>query len=359
MSDILIETNRILEAFSNLNSKDDSNKISSNKVESNINGTQKYKTLANSNREAFKFLKRTNNKENIRKNSNNKENIDVNLRKNKASSSLKDKQDSNRDYIIADNSKENVSSKDSKQNDIEKIINDLRRAYNEMRKERIQTEKETEHLEHKLKMLQSEELRAYKKFQNEKKFKEEWDNARQKTNDFRRFLNEAKCKKKLEIESMSKRIKEMREYIQRSSNVRKMMKFQENRLFNLQMKQNKIENGELRRSMIKEDSQRNKRMAESVKINEKRSHITKKVIDEEKRMRIKKELEDKLNEERIKKRLFELKLYSLEEIEDDLINKLRNSEEPSLDYIESKFRSVSTGGDSRKKAKDKLKNSVK
>jgi hypothetical protein len=101
----------------------------------------------------------------------------------------------------------------------------------------MKTEKDTEHLEHKLKMLQAEELKAYKKFQNEKKFKEDWEFARQKTTDFRKFLNEAKNKKKQETDEMSKKIKEMREYIQRSLNVKKMMKFQENRLNNLQMKQ--------------------------------------------------------------------------------------------------------------------------
>jgi len=235
---------------------------------------------------------------------------------------------------------------------MEKVITNLRNAYHEMKKERIKTEKDSEFLEHKLKMHQMEELKAYKKYQNEKKFKEEWDSARQKTIDLRRFLNETKSKRKQEIEETNKKIKEMREYIQRSSNVKRLMKFQENRLSNLQMKQKKIENSELRRSLINEESLKNKRMAESVKINQKNYLEKKKLNGEEKKKKIKKELEEKLYEEQKKKKMVEIKLNSLEEIETDLIRKLRKSEEQSIDKKETKYRSLSTGGSSRKKKGD-------
>jgi hypothetical protein len=247
--------------------------------------------------------------------------------------------------------KEPSASKDLKDGDMEKVIHDLRNAYMDMKKERLKTEKDTEHLEHKLKMLQSEETKAYKKFQNEKKFKEEWDQARQKTQDFRKFCNEAKNKKKTETEDMSKKIKEMREYIQRSSNVKKMMKFQENRLSNLQMKQKKIENCELRRSLIKEESLRNRRMAESVKHSEKNFLEKKKIEEDEKKRKVKKDLEEKLMEEQKKKKIFETKLNSLEELESGLMKRMKCSEENSCDKADTKYRSVSTGGSSTKKKK--------
>ena len=249
--------------------------------------------------------------------------------------------------------KENPLCKDRepKDNKMEKVIHTLRNAYTEMKKERLKTEKDSEHLEHKLKMLQSEELNAYKKFTNEKKFKEEWETARQQTMEFRKFLNEAKTKKKQETDDVSRKIKETRNYIQRSMNVKKMMKFQENRLNNLQMKQKKIENSELRRSMIKEENTKNKRMAESVKIREKTFTEKKKLTDDDKKKKIKRDLESKLMDEQRKKKLFESKLNSLEELECGLLKRMKNSDDQILEK-DSKYRSVSTGGNStsRKKA---------
>lgn len=109
-----------------------------------------------------------------------------------------------------------------------------------MKKERVKTEKDSKLLENKLKMLQTEELRAFKKFSKEKKFKEEWEAARQRTLDFKNELNHNKFQKKQETYQNSIKIKEMRESIQKSLNDKKMMKFQENRLNNLQLKQKKI-----------------------------------------------------------------------------------------------------------------------
>ena len=131
--------------------------------------------------------------------------------------------------------------------EIEQQLLDLRTAYGEMKRERVRTEKDTQLLQNKLKMLQTEELKAYKNFTKEKKFKEEWDTARLTTTEFknslmqvRYFYNQSKIKKKEDTFEMGIKIKEMRENIQRSLNDKKMMKFQENRLSNLQMKQKKI-----------------------------------------------------------------------------------------------------------------------
>ena len=247
--------------------------------------------------------------------------------------------------------KENMLNKDQNDNNMEKVIHNLRSAYTEMKKERLKTEKDLEHLEHKLKMFQTEELKAYKKFTNEKKFKEEWEYARHQTQEFRKFLNDAKTKKKQETDGVSKKIKETREYIQRSINVKKMMKFQENRLNNLQLKQKKIENCELRRSMIKDENTKNKRMAESVKNREKTITKMRKLIEDEKKNKVKRDLEDKLLEEQRKKKIFESKLSSLEELETGLLKRMKNSDDHSLEK-ESKYRSVSAveNYSSRKKA---------
>jgi len=230
--------------------------------------------------------------------------------------------------------------------DLDKVIANLRIAYQEIKKERVKTEKDTDYLEHKLKLLLTEEMNAYKKFQNEKKFKEEWELARNKTQEFRKFINEAKSKKKHESEEMSKKIKEMREYIQRSTNVKKMMKFQENRLSSLQMKQKKIENGELRRSMMEEKCQKNKRMAESVKLREKNYLEKKKLDGEEKKKKLKKELEVKLMTEQFMKKLFKERLNTLEEQESGLLKKIKTSEE--ISKSDRKYRSLSTGSSSKK-----------
>ena len=112
--------------------------------------------------------------------------------------------------------------------------------YTEMKKERVRTEKDSHLLENKLKMLQTEELKAYKKFSKEKKFKEEWESARNQTLEFKNELSHSKFQKKQETFENGKKIKDMREGIQKSLNDKKMMKFQENRLNNLQLKQKKI-----------------------------------------------------------------------------------------------------------------------
>ncbi len=296
-----------------------------------------------------------------KKDNSNQENIDVNIKTNPNKETLNtiEKENLNKHNAISSLRKESKESISSKDNEMEKAIKNLRNSYNHMRKERLRAEKDSEVLEHKLKMLQSEELRAYKNYQNEKKFKEEWESARQKTIEFRKYLNETKSKRKKETEEVNRKIRETRDYIQKSVNVKKIMKFQENRLSHLQMKQKQLENCELRRSFIIEESQRNRRMAESVKIKEKKYLEKKKVDDEEKKKKIMKELEGKLEEEQKKKKLYETKLNSLEELEYNLIKKLRNSEEQSLDRNESKYRSVSTNGSSKRKKEEKnLMNSV-
>ena len=123
----------------------------------------------------------------------------------------------------------------------------LRTAYTDMKKERLKTEKDSKLLENKLKMLQTEEMKAYNTFTKEKKFKEVWEAARQRTAEFKNELMQvnfnlikSKIKRKKESYESSIKIKEMRESIQKSLNDKKMMKFQENRLTNLQMKQKKI-----------------------------------------------------------------------------------------------------------------------
>jgi len=256
-----------------------------------------------------------------------------------------------KDSSAVSNSKDASGSKGQNDSELDKVISNLRGAYQEMKKERVKTEKDTEHLEHKLKMLQTEELNAYKKFQNEKKFKEEWDQARLKTQEFKKFCGDAKSKRETEIKEMSKKIKEMREYIQRSTNVKKMMKFQENRLNSLQLKQQKIENDELRRSLIKEESNKNKRMAESVKLREK-NYVEKKKIDgEEKKKNLKKELEAKLMEEQKMKKMFEERLNTLEEKETGLLEKIKTS--AVIESADKKYRSLSSGPGSRTKKTDK------
>ncbi len=134
-----------------------------------------------------------------------------------------------------------------------------------MKKDRVKSEKDSKLLENKLKMLQTEELKAFKKFQIEKKNKEEWEAARQKTVDFKNELNHNKFQKKQETYQNSIKIKEMKEKIQKSLNDKKMMKFQENRLNNLQLKQKKIENEEFRNLVVEEDTKKNKDVADTIK----------------------------------------------------------------------------------------------
>lgn len=193
--------------------------------------------------------------------------------------------------------------------DLEQQLLNLRAAYMDMKKERVRTEKDTQLLENKLKMLQSEELKAYKNFTKEKKFKEEWEAARQRTQEFKNELMESKIKRKQESYEMSIKIKEMRENIQRSLNDKKMMKFQENRLNNLQLKQKKIEGDEVRKEKVKEEIEKAKRIAENVKTREKNFQVQKKQNEIEKMLKMKQELEQKILEEEMKKLQFEVKFY--------------------------------------------------
>jgi hypothetical protein len=249
-----------------------------------------------------------------------------------------------------DMSKESINKSNTKSKENIEVktddISTLRKSYVEMKSDRLKTEKDLEHLEQKLKMLQAEELSALKQFENEKKTKEEYELARQKTVEFKKMMNQAKETKKKETDEMSKKIKDMKDYIQRSMNVKKMMRFQENRLSNLQLKQKKLEIDEKRRSMIKEENTRNKRMAESVKLREKNYLDKKRSVDEEKKMKLKKDLEQKLFEEQRMKKMFENKLTTLEEIESGLLKRIKNSDE--IDKSDRKYRSSSTGADRKK-----------
>ena len=151
--------------------------------------------------------------------------------------------------------------------------------YMEMKKDRVKSEKDSKLLENKLKMLQTEELKALKKFQKEMKNKEEWEAARQKTVDFKNELNHNKFQKKQETHQNSIKIKEMKEKIQKSLNDKKMMKFQENRLNNLQLKQKKIENEEFRNLLVEEDTKKNKEVADSIKSKNKEASDKRKQAD--------------------------------------------------------------------------------
>ena len=286
---------------------------------------------------------------------NNKENIDTNLSINKEIL----KQDNDLSSRISKDNKQKTIS-DQKDKEMEETIINLRNAYTEIKRERLKTEKGIEKLQLKLKIIQADELKSFKKFQREKKFKEEWEHARQKTQEFRKFLNEQKNKKKQETEDLVKKIKDERGYFQKSLYVQKIMKLQESRLTNLLMKQQKIQISELRRSLITEDSLRNKRIAQSVKFIEKTYHEKKKAEEEAKFKKIKKELEDKLMEEQRKKKLSESKLSTLEELEVCLMKKIKNSDEPNVNKSDSRYRSASTGRSmSKKKAHKIISNSSK
>jgi len=241
-----------------------------------------------------------------------------------------------------------VKSKDSMSKD---DVSSLRKSYIEMKSDRVKTEKDIEHLEHKLKLLQAEEFNTLKKFENDKKSKEELDQARMKTMEFKKLLNEIKEKKKKETDEMSRKIKDQKDYMQRSMNVKKMMRFQENRLSNLQMKQKKLEIDEKRRSMIRDENMRNKRMAESVKLREKEYCEKKKTDEEEKKIKLKKELEMKLMEEQLRKKLYESRLMTLEEMESGLMKKIKHTDE--VDKSDRKYRSSSTGAEKKMKSSSK------
>ena len=85
---------------------------------------------------------------------------------------------------------QNYTEGNSQYNDMElemQLLN-LRTAYGEMKKDRVRTEKDTQLLQNKLKMLKTEELKAYKNFTKEQKSKEEWDESRFSTQQFKNSL---------------------------------------------------------------------------------------------------------------------------------------------------------------------------
>jgi len=234
--------------------------------------------------------------------------------------------------------KENII---NKENMPKNEISLLRKSYTEMKNDRVKTEKDIDLLEHKLKILQGEEFKVLKKFEAEKKLKEDDEQTKQKALEQKKLLSELKSKKKKNTTEMSKKIKDMKNYSQSSLNVKKMMRFQENRLSNLQLKQQKLENDEKIRFMMKEENMFKKRMAESVKLREKTYLDKKKTDEEERRIKLKKELEVKLMEEQFRKKMYESRLSTLEEIESGLIKKIKLSE--SFSKSDRKYRSASTG----------------
>ena len=124
--------------------------------------------------------------------------------------------------------------------EIEVELCKLRNLYMEMKKERVKTEKDTRLLENKLKLLQTEENKAYKKMNIEKKSKGDWEQARQKTIEFKAYLSDVKNQRKADEINLNSKIKEMRENINLRITDKKILKLQENRINNLQMKQKKL-----------------------------------------------------------------------------------------------------------------------
>ena len=286
---------------------------------------------------------------------NNKENVDANVCINKENSITENKKFNPNINLNSSTCNEKTSNSNQ---EMEQLIDSLRITYKEMKKEREKVEKDTERLHQKLKIIQSEELKSFNKFQREKKFKEEWDIARQKTLNFKKFLNDEKNKRKHDSEELSKKIKETREYLQKSLYVKKIMKLQENKLTNLLMKQEKIEISELRRSIIKEEYIRNKRIALSVKIDEKTYAERKKSNENAKKMKLLKELQEKLIEEINKKKLSDSKYLTLEELETSILKKMKISEENDFNVPNCNNRSVSTKNIYRdKKEENKLNSS--
>lgn len=133
-----------------------------------------------------------------------------------------------------------------KEGEMDEELCKLRNLYMELKKERHKTEKDTNLLENKLKLLQTEEEKAYKKMNIEKKSKGDWENARKKTLEFKAYLTDIKNQRKKEEQNMNLKIKEMRENISNKQKERKDYKFQESRFNNLQMKQAKLVRSDLK-----------------------------------------------------------------------------------------------------------------
>jgi len=171
--------------------------------------------------------------------------------------------------------------------EIEGQIHNLRTSYNEMKKERLKTEKETKLLENKLKLLQAEEMNAFKKFQIAQKYKEEFEQARLKVIEFKNQLQQMKDYKTKEINEMNKKIKEKREKVQNSLTEKKKTKFQENRINSLQARQKKVENDEIIKNKMEKMKENNKKMVEKIRITERSFSEKRKFVELEKKNEIK------------------------------------------------------------------------
>jgi len=177
--------------------------------------------------------------------------------------------------------------------EIEGQIHNLRNSYNEMKKERLKTEKETKLLENKLKLLQAEEMNAFKKFQTAQKYKEEFEQARLKVIELKNQLQLIKDNKSKEINEMHKKIQEKRENVQKSLTEKKKMKFQENRIHSLQARQKKVEIDEIIKNKMEKMKENNKKMVEKIRITERSFSEKRKVLELEKKMKLKMEIEKK------------------------------------------------------------------
>jgi hypothetical protein len=124
--------------------------------------------------------------------------------------------------------------------DIEEQLLSVRNTYSQMKKDRLKAEKDSKLLQNKLRLLQHEELRAFKKFQKEQKYQQEYLMAMKRVLEFKESVKEKKLKQQEEVQQKQEKNQKLKQNITVSLHQSKKIKLEQNKLNAAQVKLKKI-----------------------------------------------------------------------------------------------------------------------
>lgn len=135
-----------------------------------------------------------------------------------------------------------------------------------MKKERQRTEKDAELLGNKLKLLEAEEFKVMKKEEKDRKTQEELEKIRNDIMQEKELLNYNKLQKDKELSNKKNEINNMRNTIKTTLTSWRINLAEKNKGENLKLKIQKVENEQLIEINKKEHENKNRLIAEQIKV---------------------------------------------------------------------------------------------
>lgn len=215
---------------------------------------------------------------------------------------------------------------------IESELYELRKKYLELKEERKKVAQESQLIENKVKLLQIEDVKVDKKEEKEKQQELEKQIIKSRIKQDKERLQKYKAKQDIELKQKKTQITVMKDNIKNVNTNWKTNLSEKNKSEVEKLKMIREENEKFVNSLKQEDEERNKQQCIQIKSQLINSSEKRKKIEFDRKLKMKQMLEAKINEELNAKSTFEDKIGKLEEQENNILEKRKETGKSNLSH---------------------------